>query len=103
AVDGHGVMVAANALWKDPDRLPGTMISVVETRHCRVSHSTPLGAVVGSFKAAVSYWCGTHNLECGWQARFHDRIIRGKNSLKAVRQYIRENPANWRKDMLFVA
>src|SRR5215472_12349176 len=53
-----------------------------------------LGVIVGSFKGAVTYWCRTNNLEYGWQPRFHDRIIHGKNSLQAVREYIRNNPLN---------
>ena len=42
-------------------------------------------------------------MEFEWQPRFHDRIIRGENSLKAVREYIRNNPTNWRKDTFYVA
>ena len=37
-----------------------------------------------------------------WQPRFHDRIIRGKNSLENIRKYIRDNPLNWEKDTEFV-
>lgn len=61
-----------------------------------------LGAVVGSFKSAVSRWCRSQQLVFAWEARFHDRIIRGRNSLKAVREYIRDNPKNWHKDSEFV-
>jgi putative transposase len=60
-----------------------------------------LGAVVGSFKSAVTQWCEAQHVEFGWQPRFHDRIIRGKNSLKAIREYIRNNPANWEKDVFY--
>jgi len=98
----HGIVVLTG-----PERLPvlrrrGQIKQIAELTSV---HPQPgsLGAVVGSFKAAVSYWCRTHNFEFGWQARFHDRIIRDKNSLKAVRDYIRKNAANWRKDTLFVA
>jgi putative transposase len=60
-----------------------------------------LGATIGSFKSVISYWCRTQGLEFGWQARFYDRIIRGRNSLKAIREYIRKNPENWARDTLF--
>ena len=62
-----------------------------------------LGAVVGSFKSAVTQWCMAKHVEFEWQPRFHDRIIRGKNSLEAIREYIRSNPANWRKGAFYVA
>ena len=62
-----------------------------------------LGAVVGSFKSVVTQWCEAQRMEFEWQPKFHDRIIRGKNSLKAVREYIRDNPANWCKDKFYVA
>jgi REP element-mobilizing transposase RayT len=61
-----------------------------------------LGAVVGSFKSAVTRWCALRELTFAWQPRFHDRIIRGRKSLKAVREYIRDNPKNWLKDREFV-
>ena len=98
----HGIIVLTG-----PERLPTLRRrdQIKQITELSAVHPQPgsLGAVVGSVKAAVSYWCGTHNFEFGWQPRFHDRIIRGKNSLKAVREYIRENPINWRKDTLFVA
>jgi hypothetical protein len=33
-----------------------------------------------------------------WQARFHDHLLRGDAVVNAVRDYIRNNPANWRHD-----
>jgi putative transposase len=97
----HGIIVIVG-----PERLPelrkrGETRGVPELSSVHPKTGS-LGAVVGSFKAAVSYWCRTQEVEFGWQARFHDRIIRGRNSLKAVREYIRENPANWQRDELFV-
>lgn len=62
-----------------------------------------LGAVVGSFKSVVTQWSAAQHIEFEWQPRFHDRIIRGKSSLKAIRDYIRNNPANWCKDTFYVA
>ena len=64
--------------------------------------SGSLGAIVGSFKSVITSGSQRYVPSFGWQPRFHDRIIRGLNSLKAVRQYIRDNPANWEKDSEFV-
>jgi putative transposase len=97
----HGIVVIGG-----PERLPELRKRENIRRVLALSSVHPktgsLGAIVGSFKASVTYWCGTHNLKFGWQPRFHDRIIRGKNSLQAVREYIRANPMNWEKDTLFV-
>jgi putative transposase len=98
----HGIIAISG-----PERLPELRKRGEIRRRLELSSVYPktgsLGAVVGSFKSAVTRWCREQNVEFGWQARFHDRIIRGKNSLKAVREYIRENPANWHRDELFVA
>lgn len=34
-----------------------------------------------------------------WQRSFHDRIVRDENELNAIRQYIRNNPAQWENDV----
>jgi len=33
-----------------------------------------------------------------WQRSFHDHIIRDKESLRRIREYIRNNPAKWESD-----
>ena len=33
-----------------------------------------------------------------WQTRFYDHIIRDKESLINIREYIKNNPANWERD-----
>lgn len=58
-----------------------------------------LGAIIGQFKIQVSkraHRCGFPEFK--WQERFHDYIIRDKNELFRISQYIRNNPANWNKD-----
>ena len=60
-----------------------------------------LGAVVGSFKSAVTRaWRQTvdANNAVLWQQRYHDRIIRNERELNAIRQYILANPACWAED-----
>ena len=33
-----------------------------------------------------------------WQRSFHDRVIRNHNELNRIRNYIKNNPANWKQD-----
>lgn len=63
--------------------------------------SGSLGAIIGSFKSAVTKEINLLRNEKQppiWQPRFHDRIIRNERELSAIRQYIRNNPKNWKED-----
>ena len=36
-----------------------------------------------------------------WQRNYYERIIRDKNELHRIRNYIKQNPAKWQKDKAF--
>ena len=55
-----------------------------------------LSVIVGSFKSAVTK--EINNAQFKWQRSFHDHIIRTPDSLQRIRQYIKNNPANWHED-----
>ena len=60
-----------------------------------------LGAVVGSFKSAVSRQVSAGNLSHVrplWQRNYFERIIRNDRELDATRRYIEANPARWAED-----
>jgi putative transposase len=60
-----------------------------------------LSIIIRVFKAAVTKWSRDDDLEYDvWQPRFHDRIIRDEDELERIREYIRNNPANWDEDGL---
>jgi putative transposase len=62
-----------------------------------------LGSIVRSYKSGIARWCNQNGFpNFDWQPRYHDRIIRSKASLKAVRDYIQNNPINWAGDEHFV-
>ena len=86
----------------------------LETRQCLVStDATPgqqrfrnpgknnISSVIGSYKSVVARYA--HRIISGfdWQAKFHDHIVRSDDSLKRIREYIQNNPANWRQDKFF--
>jgi putative transposase len=66
-------------------------------------HVTPgsLGAIIGNFKSITTRRINQIRHSPGgavWQRNFYDRVIRHERELDAVRQYIRDNPANWALD-----
>lgn len=58
-----------------------------------------LSVIVGQFKSSVKRWCNKngYNHFC-WQSRFYDRVIRDEKELLNIRQYINNNPVNWKND-----
>ncbi len=104
-----------------PNHVHGIIIindKPVETLHCNVSLqsnvSTPereginkrmsaispkpgsLGAIVRSFKSAVSKECRKRGHRgFGWQERFYDHIIRNDQDLHRIRTYIHNNVLAW--------
>jgi putative transposase len=58
-----------------------------------------LSAIIRSYKAGVTLQCRDLGLrQIIWQSRFHDYLLRGDKVISAVRDYIRNNPANWGED-----
>ncbi len=58
-----------------------------------------LSAIVRSYKAGVTLRCRELGLkQMIWQPRFHDHLLRGDAVISAVRDYIRDHPANWGAD-----
>ena len=64
--------------------------------------SQNLGAVIRAFKSTTKRYANQNNIEFDWQSRYHDRIIRNEKELNAIRQYIIDNPTNWKNDVLNV-
>ena len=85
----HGIIVIAN----------------VGDRHaCPLQSDRPhqtLPIIIGSFKSATTKQINQIRQTPSnpvWQRSFHDHIIRNEKSYWAIREYIRNNPANWTSD-----
>ncbi len=62
-----------------------------------------LGAVIGSFKSAVTRRINERRGTPGasvWQRNYWEHIIRNERELIAIRKYIHNNPARWAEDAL---
>ena len=58
-----------------------------------------LSAILGQLKSTLTRWCrANYHDHFGWQARFHDHIIRTDESFERISTYIENNPANWNND-----
>jgi putative transposase len=71
------------------------------TRRNEYQHVIPksLGIIINHFKSAVTRWCNENGFpQFKWQRSFYDHIIRDEQSLFQIRQYIRDNPADWLGD-----
>lgn len=63
--------------------------------------SKNLDSIIRGFKSAVTTASKKLNVEFGWQERFHDHIIRNRDELIRISNYIKTNPHNWKGDKFF--
>jgi REP element-mobilizing transposase RayT len=91
------------------------MTDSTRTRHCRVPTEQPkteafglpvkgsLSTVVRSYKSIVTREIrrATQSQIVVWQGRYHDHVIRNEHDLNQIREYIVNNPAKWREDILY--
>lgn len=57
-----------------------------------------VSSIIGGYKAAVTKHARRLQLSFGWQARFHDHIIRNDAEYQKINDYIETNVQNWDKD-----
>lgn len=60
--------------------------------------SKNLASIIRGYKSTVKKYANQHNIEFHWQPRYYDRIIRDKDELNHIREYIKNNPVNWQED-----
>ena len=65
------------------------------------SQSGSLSSIIQNFKSVSTRIVNKQFFKPGnkiWQRNYFERIIRNERELKAIRQYIRDNPLNWETD-----
>jgi REP element-mobilizing transposase RayT len=63
--------------------------------------SKNLASIIRGFKSSVTKQSRLIHADFGWQTRFHEHIIRNKQSYYKIRNYIRNNPGYWINDQLY--
>ena len=56
----------------------------------------PVGVIINQFKRTCTIQIRKSEINFKWQSRFHDHVIRNENELDRIRQYIIDNPKNWK-------
>jgi putative transposase len=94
-----------NDTEKPPDNVGAWRAMPLQRKFSQpIPHSLP--TIVGAFKSAVTRKINRYRNTPGgivWQRNYWERIIRKEEDLNWLRLYIATNPAQWKKDKLFVA
>ncbi|MGB6036675.1 MAG: transposase [Cryomorphaceae bacterium] len=98
AANTTGQVETTHALsLQDPLSTPSHDKNIGRNRFQNQGKNT-VSSIVGSYKSAVTKYCNRLDLPMGWQARFHDHIIRDAQSFQNISNYIMNNPKNWSTD-----
>ena len=91
----HGLIVITG------ERRDAAMLRPCNNHHSRKINVQPgsLGAIVRSYKSAVSYRLNKEqNATAIWQRNYYEHIIRDETDLQNKTCYIEANPLLWEKD-----
>lgn len=100
AISKHFTGVTIDAFVVMPNHLHGIVVIEAEQKARHASPlrdgGTTLGAIVGSFKSAVSRQLP--EVKPLWQRGYYEHVIRSEHSLRQIREYIVNNPKQWALD-----
>ena len=125
----HGILVIdKNNASKNEDGDDDTIPVPVGTLHCNVPTGTPtptgteppiidppknqqmqkispkpgsISTIIRSFKSVTTKHARKIQPNFAWQPRFHDHIIRNQLSHNNIRNYIKNNPQQWKEDRFY--
>jgi REP element-mobilizing transposase RayT len=60
--------------------------------------SQNLASILRGYKIGVKKYAINHQIDFDWQTRYYDHIIRNEEKYNRIRNYIIENPDNWKED-----
>lgn len=89
-----------------PDHMHGILLlNNFEERPWQPNRFAPqsknLPAIIRAYKSSVKKFANINQIPFAWQSRYYDRIIRTEKELNNVRQYIINNPSQWKENSEF--
>ena len=85
----HGILIIGHNIHNAPDKHISNQFGPQRKN---------VASVIRSFKGQVTRQARLHRPSFGWQARYHDHIIRNEKAYQRITQYIESNPLNWEAD-----
>ena len=73
-------------------------INRVPTSARNVMKKQMLGSVIRGLKARVTKYANDNKIQFAWLGRYNDRIIRNKNEMNRIAEYITNNPIKWKSN-----
>jgi len=102
AIPAHFPLVTTDAFVVMPNHMHGIIIIRPEDQPSREnafgSQSGNLGSIIRGYKIGVKKYATERGLPFQWQPRFYEHIIRSRESLTRIREYIATNPQRWALD-----
>ncbi len=93
----HGVIVINDGPATNSSRVVGAR-HASPLRPCGIRPKS-IGAIVGSFKSAVTRRIGREfNAAAIWQRNYYEHVIRNHEEWERIHRYIQSNPSRWAED-----
>ena len=95
----HGILIIAKKIASPNVETPNLGVSTERnTNHKPEWKPNSLGSIINQYKRICTIESRSINPNFTWQPRYYDRIIRNKNELNRIREYIINNPLKWELD-----
>jgi REP element-mobilizing transposase RayT len=95
----HGIIIIENN-YMDAHRRDA--MHGVPTNDTTINHFGPqsknMASIIRGYKSAVTTYARKNSISFAWQRNYHDHIIRNDHEFQMIRDYILDNPANWKQD-----
>jgi REP element-mobilizing transposase RayT len=95
-----GLGAAVEAQNFAPPQSPQPPLKPPQPKNKFGPQSQNLASIIRGYKTGVTKYARINHIDFAWQSRFHDHIIRNDGEYWRIKQYIIDNPRNWKGDSL---
>lgn len=60
-----------------------------------------VSTMINAAKGATTKWCRANNYYLDWQDKFYDHVVRNEQEYRTIKNYIINNPKNWKQDKFY--
>ena len=75
--------------------------SILEPNEFGKTVKNSVSSIINHFKGRVTKYAQKEKIEFQWQTRFYDHIVRNEEEFNTIKNYIINNPKNWKIDKFY--